>query len=160
MGSLERHRWPALARDWVHMNLPDPVPLTVEGVAKEFGLEVAELERLTETPEFRRLCDSERSRVERLGSLGPQVYRVESMLGPLTERLFERLMCGECKIEEYVKGFVALLRSAGLDQPVQAAAPSQTAVAVQINIPVLDGGKLSHVEALTVQAPDASEEDE
>jgi hypothetical protein len=153
----ERYRWPSLAREWVHAG--NPVPVLERGeLLKTFDMEEDELERVVATPEFQALVHSVRTRTDPLGALAPQVFRVEEMLGPLSERLYQRLKHEDCKIDEYVKGFLALIRSAGLDQPVQTGT-SNAAVAVQINLPVLDSDKLRHVGGtVTVHVPEEKEE--
>jgi hypothetical protein len=161
MGSVARYKWPSLAREYACLSLPNPPDLGgLSGVTDHHGVTPEELEKLLATPEFRSLVDAEKARSERYGALAPQVYRVEEMLGPLTERLFGRLMGEDCKIDEFVKGFLALLKSAGLDQTVQVSGPSGPAVAVQINVPVLENGKLKHLETLTVVQAPALEKEE
>ncbi|MDR1314853.1 MAG: hypothetical protein LBQ12_14485 [Deltaproteobacteria bacterium] len=149
-----RYKWPELARDYVFQGLPAPVDLGgLEKMLKHYEITPEQFQEILDTSEFQCLLSSEKIRAERLGDIAPQVYRVEAMLGPLTEKLFKRLMSDDCKVEDMVKGFSAILRSAGMDQPSIVTTQSGPAVAVQINVPGLENAKLRHIEGTVVVNP-------
>jgi hypothetical protein len=137
-----------------HHDLPHGPDLgTSEEIAKHYGMTVEELSEVLNNSGFLALKAAEVARLEGLGSRAVQQYRVEEMLGPLTERLFALMMDPECKLDSFVKGYTTLLASAGFERPRETGTAS--GVAVQINLPVLENGKLRHLQAALPEPADA-----
>jgi hypothetical protein len=150
---VSRDDWPSLAREMAFLGLPH-ADNTREQVAEYYKLTLDELAGLMEHPVFARLRDAEKARMESQGPVAAQRFRVEEALGGLTRRMICMMMTPGCKLDEFTRAFKALLSSAGLDQPAEGAVSGANAsVAVQINLPVLDSGKLRHIPAGTVNVP-------
>jgi hypothetical protein len=156
MSLFERYKWPSIARDLVQMSLTKEGELIdPDYIAAHYGLTLDALKAICAQDSFQSLIKAEQNRAAKLGSKAEHIYRVEEMRGPLTEKLFTRLMDDETlKIEEFVRGYVALLKSAEPLVPEEKTSFAvSTGVNVQINVPVLDNAKLNHLHTTTVEEP-------
>jgi hypothetical protein len=152
MSRFDRYKWPSIAKDLVQMSLlRDGEQLEPLDIANYHGITLEDLKFICQQPAFQSLVETEKSRAEKLGTRAEHVYRIEEMRGPLTEKLFKRLMDDDTlKLDEFVRGYVALIKSAEPLIPEEKAPFAvNTGVNVQINVPVLDNPKLAHLQTPT-----------
>lgn len=146
-----RHLWASIARDMVLMTLPQPSRTTAvspEDIRATYGLSSAELVQLMNIPGFKDIFQKEVQLAEDLGLRAAHAFRTAEMAAGAAEALYIRLQDPTTKVDDLVKGYVALARSAGLDSlpdKREKAAVGSASVAVQINVPQLSNPKVSHV---------------
>ena len=146
-----KHRWPSIARDIALLAVPSgaPASYTAEDIARVYNLTTEEFVELTKIPAFVTIM---RDELERIKSMGPNAgtrMRAEAMAVALQEQLFSEASNGELDEKTKLQFLGMLLRSAGLEQPPEAAkaAAAQNVVNIAFNIPKLRNNKLAHIVA-------------
>jgi hypothetical protein len=143
--------WPDIAKDMVIATMfkgesdKNPYREVIEG----YKLTPSDLAFLKKSPVFKNLLRAELRRAEDLGDKASYIFKAELMTAKLADTLFERLLDSETPINELRLGYEAIAKASGLyelPQPKMVGAPGQSGVNIQINIPELPGGKLSHVK--------------
>jgi hypothetical protein len=146
MTAPPEHTWPDLAKDCVHLHLPQgETAISLRDILDRHGLTLADLEETLGDPGFGELLSAEFARAKALGPRAGYVYRNEERVDSLAEHLYERLRDPGTPIGDVVRGFVALARSVGWDEIPWQAKQGGVNMAVQINIPALGNPKLDHL---------------
>jgi hypothetical protein len=144
--------WPDLARDLVYLTLPNlspDKPATLDVVKDAYGLDDAGLNAIVDQPDFQAVLRRERDRAKALGPRAGHVYRTEAMIADLSEKIYARARSGGERLDEVVKAYVALARTAGIDEPADRRDRSGGATTnIQINVPNLANPKLSHINGV------------
>jgi hypothetical protein len=150
-----RHLWASIARDMVLMTLPQPSRDTAvgpEAIRGTYGLSAAELVQLMSIPAFKAIFQREVRLSEELGLRAAHAFRTAEMASDTAQTLYRRLQNPDIKLDELIKGYVALARSAGLDAipvpKIQAVAAGSANVAVRINLPQLDNPKAEYLRVI------------
>ncbi|MDR1872031.1 MAG: hypothetical protein LBS60_08990 [Deltaproteobacteria bacterium] len=137
-----------LVKDLVYMDLPQSseVKITLDSIMRSYQMTESELLEVINKPEVVAAYKTEIARAKELGHRAAYVFRVEEMLIRLVETLYSRLHDPDTPLAEFVKAFVALARSVGMDALPGAEKAVGSQVNVQINIPQLNNPKLRHLE--------------
>jgi hypothetical protein len=112
------------------------------------GLTATDLANLLNNDDFKSATRSELLRAKKLGPRAGYVFRTEDMITSLAEELYRRLMDPDATLQEFVKGFVSLARTVGMDELPDAKAPqASSTVNLQINVPRFENPKLRYLES-------------
>jgi hypothetical protein len=144
-------RWADLARDLVHMTLPNPGghrPLAE--VLGAYRLGADDLASIIAAPRFKALLEAEAARAKELGHRAGYVFRAEALLSLLAERMFVLAMGDDATPTDVIRTFTAILQSVGgVEAGRQSGGPVTN---IQINVPRLDNPKLRHLDGVPLQA--------
>ena len=106
-----------------------------------------EFQLLLSNEAFGRLVESERERAWSLGERAGHQFRGEAITSVVTSMIFERLKDPDITVGELLDCYKTFALSAGLDVPPERGGSGGPTVAVQINLPSFDTGKMTHVKA-------------
>ena len=144
--------WADLARDLVHMTLPNPGRRpTLDELLANYDLDSKALPELIANPRFKALLDTESARAKELGHRAGYVFRAETLLSLLAERMFLMAMSSEATPLDVVKSFSALLQSIGGVESGRAGQAGPV-TNIQINVPALKNPKLRHIDGVQLSA--------
>lgn len=145
----KQHQWPTIARDIALMTQPQVgATYSAADIAEAYDIPESEFVSLLKLPVFIELMKAEMARIRELGPFAGQRMRAEALVTDLQERLFIRAKSGEMEDKQMLQFLSILMKSAGMDAPVEAKESStvqQTAVNIAFNIPKLDNPKLAHL---------------
>jgi hypothetical protein len=144
-----------LAKDLVYTTLSQGADrlYTLDNVLADHQLTNSELAELLNSEELKRAVRKEATRAGKLGTRAGYIYRAENMVSALAEELFNRLRDPEAPVQEVIKGFVAIARTAGMEAPPVDKTSQTSTLNVQINVPRLaTSTKLRYLEAQTLDA--------
>ena len=149
----KQHQWPMIARDIALMSQPQSGTVyTASDIAKSYDIPAEDFVHLMKLPVFVDLVKSEMARLRELGPFASYRIRTESLVSDLQERLYLRAQSGEMEDKAMLQLLSILMRSAGMDAPVENKSEggnvNQTAVNISFNIPKLPTNKkLAHIMA-------------
>lgn len=149
----KQHQWPMIARDIALMTQPqNGTAYTAADIAKSYGIPDADFVMLMRLPVFIDIVKSEMARLKELGPFAGHRMRTEALVTDLQEQLYMKAKSGDMEDKQVLQLLSMLMRSAGLDTPIdnkQDAAPiTQTAVNISFNVPKLPTNKkLAHIMA-------------
>jgi hypothetical protein len=142
---------PSLAKELVHLKL-DQSNISRSSLAKlleTYGLNEDEFLELLSDKEIVELIQATNARARELGSRAGYVFRMETMISNLAEHMYQRIMSGEPGMSEVIKAFVAMARTAGLDElPGASKAGGGVTTNIQINVPELANTKVGHINGV------------
>lgn len=148
----KQYEWPLIARDLVLLATPvnGATNFTPEAIAAAYGMSDDEFRQLAQLPAFLAIVEQEVGRIQRMGANAGVRMRAEAMAMSLQERLFTRAQEGDLDDRLSVEFLRMLMRSAGIEQPEEAAraAAPQNTVNIAFNVPRLpSNSKLAHIAA-------------
>jgi hypothetical protein len=137
-----------LARDCVLVCLPrrGGEAKTMEDVLEYYGLTRDGFASLLQRDDFALMIREEWGRAREFGARAGYVFRAEELVSDLAERLYKRMSEPDVPLGDFIKGFIALARSAGMDELPERSRQGGVNMAVQINVPNISNPKLDHLK--------------
>lgn len=148
----KQYEWPLIARDLALLATPvsGATNFTPEAIAASYGMSDGEFRQLAQLPAFLAIVEQEVGKIQRMGANAGVRMRAEAMAMAMQEKLFARAQDGDLDDRLSVELLRMLMRSAGIEQPEEAAraAAPQSTVNIAFNVPRLpSNGKLAHLAA-------------
>lgn len=142
-------KWGLIARDIVLLTSAGAeVSYSAEDIARTYNLTSVEFVELVQLPAFAELVKTEAARVKSLGAQAGHRLRAEMLASDLQERLYMRASIGDMDDKQAIQLLTILLRTAGLEAPVQetAGASAMPSINIAFNVPALPNNrKLAHI---------------
>lgn len=136
-----------IARDIILASIPsEGICLKYDDICQTYGMSLQDMERLLRLPAFNKLLQKEKEKLDSLGPNGGQKYKAEIMSSIIGERILKRMLEDGEETDKMLTFYKTLLQVSGLlDKPEKDKETARSNVAIQINIPQLQNGKLDHL---------------
>lgn len=146
-----QHQWALIARDVAMLSQPHQGTLySAEQIATTYDITEEEFAVLCSLPVFIEMVRSELERFKAMGPFAGHRIRAEAMAADIQEQLYLATKSEALEPKYTIRFLEMLLRSAGLDAPIESkkaeASKSGVGVNVTINVPQLPNNrKLDHL---------------
>jgi hypothetical protein len=156
-GTAIRHLWASLAQDLVMMTLPQSdkaTAVTLPGILKQYELSGEDLRVLLASEEFQSILTRAKREAAELGRQAAHVWVAGGLAADLAKELYARAKNSSTPVGDVVKAYVALAKSAGLDEiyrPKDKTFAVNVGMGLSLNVPVLTNPKLDHLRTIEAQ---------